>query len=555
MKKIWVLLLAALTVIALLSASALADDALAFQKFDHVVEVHIGMSVSPTDTSLEEGDTYDNNYYTRYLLDNYNIKVVVDWTAAEGDNFNQKVAQCIASDSLPDGVVVTDRSYFLPAAENEMLYDLSDVFDKYASDQVKQYYDLTNGQALANVTYGGEMLALMNITAGADGVHVLMIQQNWLDELGLEAPKTLKDVYEIAKKFKEAKLAGDRTVPILGAQKDSRVYANFLYSSNIICGFEPVFTALDAYPGFFLVDDAGKVSYGTTSSQMRDSLELLAKWYAEGLIDPEFATRDSYAEVINANECGMFFAPWWEIGYGNLDSFRNSDSVDWQAYAIYTDDGKWNSKMKTVGTSYTLVNCDVSEEVAAAIVIMNNAIVRYESIFNQETVEGIGWYPLRNVMTTADECEHTYRELLKVLNGEADPEAYKDEIVYKTLYSDVSAVREVIPGYEKGRQISRKDFVSDITNKNYQRMYSLLIGDRPYATGTIDKPVYSVTYATNDVIDRYWTNLSALEDTVIRSIITGQSDISAFDDFVKQWMAEGGDKVLESVQAEYDAAH
>jgi len=251
----------------------------------------------------------------------------------------------------------------------------------------------------------------------------------------------------------------------------------------------------------------------------------------------------------------MFFAPWWEIGYGNLDSFRNSDSVDWQAYAIYTDDGKWNSKMKTVGTSYTLVNCDVSEEVAAAIVIMNNAIVRYESIFNQETVEGIGWYPLRNVMTTADECEHTYRELLKVLNGEADPEAYKDEIVYKTLYSDVSAVREVIPGYEKGRQISRKDFVSDITNKNYQRMYSLLIGDRPYATGTIDKPVYSVTYATNDVIDRYWTNLSALEDTVIRSIITGQSDISAFDDFVKQWMAEGGDKVLESVQAEYDAAH
>lgn len=209
---------------------------------------------------------------------------------------------------------------------------------------MKQYYDLTNGQALANVTYGGEMLALMNITAGADGVHVLMVQQNWLDELGIPAPTTLDEVYEAAKAIAEAKPAGDRTIPILGAQKDSRVYANFLYSSNIIAGFEPVFTAKDAYPGYFLADDEGKVYYGTLTSETRDALELLAQWYAEGLIDPEFATRDSYAEVINANECGMFFAPWWEIGYGNLDSFRNSADVDWQAYPIYTDDGKLSNK-------------------------------------------------------------------------------------------------------------------------------------------------------------------------------------------------------------------
>ena len=54
MKKLVSLLLACLLA---LGAVAFADEDLAFQKFDDVVEVHIGMSVSPTDTTLEEGDT------------------------------------------------------------------------------------------------------------------------------------------------------------------------------------------------------------------------------------------------------------------------------------------------------------------------------------------------------------------------------------------------------------------------------------------------------------------------------------------------------------------
>ena len=49
----------------------------AFQKFDEVVEVHIGQAVSTTD-SLPEGLSVENNQYTDYLLENFNIKVVVD---------------------------------------------------------------------------------------------------------------------------------------------------------------------------------------------------------------------------------------------------------------------------------------------------------------------------------------------------------------------------------------------------------------------------------------------------------------------------------------------
>ena len=52
-----------------------ADDAVpgenddrAFAKFDHVVEVHYGYQIDPKDTTLPDGDSVDNNQYTRYLL-------------------------------------------------------------------------------------------------------------------------------------------------------------------------------------------------------------------------------------------------------------------------------------------------------------------------------------------------------------------------------------------------------------------------------------------------------------------------------------------------------
>ncbi len=552
MKKIVSLILTAMLVFGLCGISA-ADETQAFQKFDHEVEVHIGMAVEPTDVTLEEGDTAENNYYTRYLLDNYNIRVIVDWTAATGDDFNQKVALTIASDSLPDAMVVSDRTYFMAAAEDDMLYDLTEVFDKYASEQVKAIHATTNGKAQELVSFGGKMLALPNISVAADGVLVLMVQQNWLDDLGIGVPTTVQELHDAAAAIRDAKPAGDRTIPILGAQKDSRVYADFLHS-NFSYGFDAIFAAMNAYPGYFVLDKNDKVQYGTLSSETRDAIEMLAQWYAEGLIDPEFATRDYSSDVVSANECGFFCGPWWALGYGNGDSFKNSETVDWQAYPLFTDDGIWNAKMKTLGTSYTLVNSNVSEEVAAAIVIINNVLIANESLFQNETAEDIEWYPLRNVTAAMDECEYTYKAEISVLDGETEPEDWQDQPNYKLLAADTQVVRSVVPGYKKDEQLHRSDFLyTPETESNFQRQYALLIGDRPYATVELNNPVYSVTYTTNETIDRYWANLEALEGSVIRSIITGKSDISAFDDFVAQWMAEGGEKILQSVQEEYDA--
>ena len=155
----------------------------AFQKFPEVVEVHIGQAVSPTDT-LPEGLSVEKNQYTDYLLENFNIKVVVDWTAATGNDYTQKVALCIASNTLPDAMTVS-REYMLKAARSGQLYDITDLFQTVQSEQVKEVMDSTENQAIAEASVDGRQYAIPATEVETGGIQVINVRQDWLDEYGL----------------------------------------------------------------------------------------------------------------------------------------------------------------------------------------------------------------------------------------------------------------------------------------------------------------------------------------------------------------------------------
>ncbi|MGO4108628.1 extracellular solute-binding protein [Paenibacillus sp. YAF4_2] len=525
------------------ASPALSGDDLAFSKFPKPVDVHIGMVVDPTDKTLPEGDSVSNNQYTRYLKDNYNINVIVDWTAATGNDFKQKVSLTIASGKLPDGMVVDDRSFMTKAASSGLLYDIGDLFDQYASKQVKDIMASTEGRALENASYKGKMVSLPNITVDTDGVHVMWIRKDWLDKLSLPVPKTIADLEKTAKAFMDNKLGGDKTIGIAGPSKNTFPYSTFLVSSNNMAGFDPIFGANDAYPGYWLDNGDGTVSYGTTSENTKKTLAVLADWYKKGLIDPEVGTRDNTGDPINANQTGIFFGPWWNGGYGNGDSFKNDPTANWQAYPVYSDDGKWNTHMKTTGSTYTIISKNAKPDVVKAIMIMNNALVRDEATFDLSVA--VGWYPLRNVMAAANETEYEYTELMKVLRGEAEPEDYNvPNSLYKLMYADAKKVRDVVkPPYD---ELGVSNF-STANFGDFQRLYSLLIGDRPFASTPIDKKVYSVTYNQTPTMETKWANLKKMEDETVLKIILGQQPIDSFDKFVKDWKSQGGDEITAEV--------
>lgn len=80
----------------------------------------------------------------------------------------------------------------------------------------------------------------------------------------------------------------------------------------------------------------------------------------------------------------------------------------------------------------------------------------------------------------------------------------------------------------------------NISDPNFPRLYSILIGCKPTAEHTPDKSVYSITYSPTESMEMMWTNLETAESEMVMRVITGKDDISAFDRFVERWYAEGG---------------
>lgn len=517
----------------------------AFAKFDEPVDIHIGMPINPADKSLPEGDTAEDNQYTRYLRENYNINVIVDWTASRGADYSQKVSLAIASDTLPDAVTASDPTYISKAVKADMLYDMTDIWDKYASEQVKGIIESGNGMAMDPVTFDGKMYGLPGSGLRGDGVDMLIVRQDWLDEYGLDAPKTLDDIENIARVFKEKKPAGEGTIPILGPQQGATMYTTFLQTTNWGYALTPIFNAYDAYPGYWLENEDGTITYGSTTENMKKALTRLNQWYEEGLIDPELGTRDNSLEALNSGKAGMTFG-CWSIMYSSFQTFMDDPDANWQAYPIYSDDGKWNTGVRNPYQSAIIINKNVSEEVAHALMVLYNVCCRDEANFDVSV--DFNWYPLRLVISAYDEVEYTYNELYKILDGTTKPEDYSDpNLIYKLMYSDSLKVKDAVPGYESGREIERKDLSMDNMG-DFMRYYSCLILGRPVGKYTLDKEVPSATYQLTPTMEKKWSNLWKLESETILKMILGQQSIDTFDQFVKDWHAQGGDEIIAEIQ-------
>ncbi|MEI0735728.1 extracellular solute-binding protein [Paenibacillus sp. JTLBN-2024] len=103
-------------------------------RLPELVEVSTIKAVSPNER-IPQGDTIEDNMYTRHFTEKTNVKFKYMWYAS-GDDYTQKLKLAVASNDLPDAMVVDERT-FLELADADQLEDLTDVFQTYASDQVR----------------------------------------------------------------------------------------------------------------------------------------------------------------------------------------------------------------------------------------------------------------------------------------------------------------------------------------------------------------------------------------------------------------------------------
>ena len=203
---------------------------------------------------------------------------------------------CIGSGTIPELMNVNATQY-RALLKYDMIQPLDQYFDDYASDTLKGYVE-SGGEELKKCISNdkGEMMAIPapNITAG--GINEMWIRQDWLDNLGLEVPRTWDELAAVAEAFVTQDPDGNGeadTIGILGPGNSDHMNA---IGGNQF-GLDPLFSSFQSYPQYWLQDEDGTVKYGSIQPETRTALEKIQKLYTDKLIDTEMLVRNDSQEA------------------------------------------------------------------------------------------------------------------------------------------------------------------------------------------------------------------------------------------------------------------
>lgn len=513
-----------------------AEDDLAYGKYKEPITVNIGFKIP--DEKMVAGETNDNNPVSRYFESITNIKVVHTWEAKRDEVFKQKANLAIKSGDLPDAMVV-DRDQFRKLIENDMVEDLTDVYNEYSSSLVKAMYDSTKGIALQDASSGGKLYGLPNVAIDADAPSLLWIRQDWLNKLNLQPPKTFDDFEKIAQAFVSRDPNGDSKRNTVGLTGDKQVvYGQQKAGLN---GFDSLFSAFHAFPKNWIKDSSGNVVYGSITPENKEALAKLADWYKRGLIDNQFVLYKETQEPIVANRTGMFFGPWWAPYWPLSDSVANDTKAEWRAFAAPLDaDGKFVTHMAPTTDRFLVVRKGFKHP--EAVVKLLNIFTRLErrqdpnleevkklDEFSAQTgIQVRSYYPFDLLLDYADAITQRYVNVQKAMRGEIDPATFDPDTkqVYEQSIADKENPKKNMNDWESA--------------KAYEYGGGVL-----YTTDMIQ--VRGVFYGTTSTMETKWTTLQKLENETFLKIIVGDLPVSAFDDFIQQWKQLGGDRITEEV--------
>ncbi len=472
-----------------------------------------------------DGDDITNNVWTRAYKERFNIDLVTDWVS---DEYDTKLNLAITSQELPD-VFHVSAAQLQQLIEADMIWDLTDLYDKYASDTIKSYM-AADEASFESGKSDGRLYGIPQMHWGIiDQPDFIWIRNDWKEALGLKDPTSMEDVKNIALKFMEAYggygMAADQSLDYL----------------NLLA------VAWQAYPDMWIKGSDGNIVYGSVQPEMKNALGEWAEWYKAGIINPDFGTTDFNAmvEAMVAGKVGITpFYQWWGYNPG-VDEVTNlgKDAI-FYPYAIPSATGQEvKQSIFFANGSYTVVSkkCKNPE---AAFKLINFYSYMLDESTGKETPETISAF-------TDNDMAHVVGAF-RVLNPNSDYEQYVQ--VSKSLKSrDTSNLTTSTMWQKYNNSVEFRDngtpsAVGDYLQQGAEKSaYGI-------AKGIIDKEEYIKTVlwgATPEELLSYGSTLDDILTEGFTKIIMGEENIDYFDTVVENWNAAGGEAATAAVNAAY----
>lgn len=502
-----------------------------YGKYPELVTYTLGQMSGSNNSNLPEGETYEDNAYTRYLREMLNIQNDNIYMENE-DRYDEFVNVIVKDRKLPDILVLSDRDILMELVENDLVEDLTEVYEKCTTDRIKEMYDSYGEELLKAGTFDGRLLALPE-TVIDHGPRFLWLRKDWMDQLGLEEPKDWEDAVQILKAFQENRMGAEEGEDPIGLICDTSLIVNT--SSNY--SIEPIFEMFRAYPQKWQLTDSGEAIYGSLTEETKSALSYLNTLYESGVLDPNFALRaqNNLRDLVVEGKCGAFFGLWWSPNNPLMEEISRDPDSDWEPYYLTQEyQGQDNTLAAFRDNKYVVVRKGYAHpEIVMKIISVLFDYTRYEA----EDAETMNQYFGLNVDPTArplvinvDYNEATYK-LTEHIRGALDGSVReKDLSLIEKSYYDACV------NYLKGDSYSAEDWAS---YKSRISAVGLLV-DADY------RPP-SRRYLP-DVNIELPQSLQNLEKNAFLQIIMGRQPISYFDDFTEEWYKQGGEELTRQVQ-------
>jgi len=430
----------------------------------------------------------------------------IDITWAPNTSYEDKMNITLASDDIPEVMVIQGKSGgFIKSAENGAFWDLTDYLADYPN------LSQSNEDVLRNSSVNGKVYGIYR---KRDAMRTaVIIRKDWLENLNLDVPETIDDLYEVAKAFTENDPDGNGENDTFGL-----IIPQWPGSINSNSPYDVLATWFGAGNAWKEIDGTLEPSF--MQPEYKEAMEWFRNIYDNGWMNSDFAVmaKNDQKNYIVQGRGGIVLS--------GLQEVRN-----------YIDDAAGTAEEHM---EWVLINDIVHENVERRIL--------------SDTNGGMGGWlaiPKNNV-----ETEEDLRVVLKFINDLMDEEPFTlmtqgiegvhyeidDEGVYVRL-DDTKWQQEVQP-FSSSRP---SELVTVFPSSNpYVNLANEKI--RENEEFAVINPAQSLT---SETYDRSWSSLIEGISDAYYQYMTGEIEIDGFDTAIETFLKNGGQQIIDEFTEDY----
>lgn len=426
----------------------------------------------------------------------------IEWTWILDADYTDKISTMIAGGTLPEITLL--KSIDSNAVQNcraGAFWDLTDYLSKY--ENLSQIDDIV----MQNIAIDGKVFGIPRSRTLMR--HGIVYRQDWLDSLGLKPATTLDEFEEILRQFTFNDPDGNGQNDTWG-----------LVSTKASTGFDTAGLWFGA-PNGWGEDASGKLQPAFLFDEYFESMNWLKGLYDEGILNEDFATLENSGvkDAFKAQQTGVYISDADEAN--SFYTHFNTENID----ASLTVTASFETPAGKVAPS---------TDGFSGILAVSKASVKTEE-------------DLDRCLTFLDKLNDEYCQNLFTYGIEGtDYEVNEDGTVTK-LGTGIISLGESDGFNQIMMNVTDKLFKQTPANELAAQVLDVQAENKNYIVSNPGKALLR----TSDTYNSVGAQLDQLISDARIQYIVGELDEEGWKSVIESWRQQGGDKVIEEVNASY----